>query len=532
LFERRILNLARLVVGCLGLVCLAIFYWQVIRGVELNPLAARPGGQINNPSQVNQAFGERIAEVLNLQKLPIPAPGPNAQALALQRTQNLMKNIQRGTIVDRNGRLLASDRQNAEGAWERVYAEPALAHVIGYTSGLRVGVAGLELAYNDTLLGLNRPDAQIERALHETVQGAGLKLTIDTPLQKAADAALAGKRGGIVVLDEHSGAVLAMASSPRFDPNRMNESGYVQSLLAACAGTAGCQSPLVNRAAQSGYTPGSVWKTVTLIAALDSGQVKPETVFDFGTPVKGPNGPIYIYRVGGGEVPDANHTENKLNLEMAYARSANYAFAQMGDQMPAATLLRYAKTLGFGGPSEVGFPLEIEYNPSQIARDPQALSRDSLLRAVTAIGQGEVLTNPLNMSMVVLAVANQGRIPVPYFVQSIQEPGGGDSEPTNRRAIENVMQPQTAQLVRQYMITTVQKGSGYRANLPGLVVGGKTGTAQLGGSAQPHAWFAGFAESGSQGVVIVVMIENGGEGSQAAAPIFASLAKMALTGKP
>jgi peptidoglycan glycosyltransferase len=248
--------------------------------------------------------------------------------------------------------------------------------------------------------------------------------------------------------------------------------------------------------------------------------------------VKGPNGPIYIYKVGGGEVPDANHTENKLSLEMSYARSANYAFAQMGDQMPAATLLSYAKRLGFGGPGEVRFPLEIEYNPSQIAQDPNRIASDSLLRAVTAIGQGEVSTNPLNMAMVVLAVVNQGKLPVPYFVDAIQEPGGGQANPGNRRSIENLMQPQTAQLVRQMMITTVQKGSGYRAILPGLVVGGKTGTAQLGGSAQPHAWFAGFAESGSQGVVIVVMIENGGEGSQTAAPIFASLAKLALPAKP
>lgn len=531
MLDRRILHLARLVMIGLTVASLAVLYWQLIRGSQLNPLVPSSGISeiLNNPGspastvQPNQAFVQRINQALNLQQIPVPE---------LQRTTGLLKTIQRGSIYDRGGSLLAYDRKNSDGSWERVYAEPSLGPVLGYTSGLRIGVAGLELSYNDPLLGLSRADAQLSRSLHQPSQGSSLKLTIDSGLQKAADAALASKRGAIVVLDEHSGAVLAMASSPHFDPSRMNEAGYVQSLLSACGGTAGCQSSLINRAAQSSYTPGSVWKTVTLIAALDSGQVNANTSFDFGTPVKGPNGPIYIYKVGGGEVPDANHTENKLSLEMSYARSANYAFAQMGDQMPAATLLSYAKRLGFGGPGEVRFPLEIEYNPSQIAQDPNRIASDSLLRAVTAIGQGEVSTNPLNMAMVVLAVVNQGKLPVPYFVDAIQEPGGGQANPGNRRSIENLMQPQTAQLVRQMMITTVQKGSGYRAILPGLVVGGKTGTAQLGGSAQPHAWFAGFAESGSQGVVIVVMIENGGEGSQTAAPIFASLAKLALPAKP
>ncbi len=521
MFSRRVLHLARLTMLCLVLVSFALLYWQTARGSELNPVALRPVGNdpANDPDQNNQAFVTGVSQALDLEQQPAPV---------VQRTIDLLRQIQRGSIYDRNGRELAYDRLDADGAWERFYTEPSLAHALGYVSGLRIGVTGLENTYNNTLLGLDRADAQISQLLHRPIRGSDLMLTIDTGIQRAADSALRDKRGAIVVLDEHSGAVLAMASSPRFDPNRIHEEGYLSSLLDSCGGSADCPGVLINRASQSAYSPGSTWKTVALIAALNSGQVQPHTIFDFGKPVQGANGPYYIYTVDGGVIPDPNHREAQLDLTMSYAKSANAAFARIGDQMPADTLLRYARQLGFGQPGEVDFPLEIEYNPSQAAWDLDQLYSNNLLRAATAIGQGEVLSSPLNIAMMVLSVLNEGRMPLPYFVQAIHEPSGRSVEPANRRAVEDVMRPQTAQAVRQMMITAVKKGSGAKAAVPGLVVGGKTGTAQVGGDLPPHAWFTGFAEDGERGVVIVVMIENGGEGSQTAAPIFAKIAKAAL----
>src|SRR5207248_697062 len=127
--------------------------------------------------------------------------------------------------------------------------------------------------------------------------------------------------------DASTGAVLAMASQPRFDPNRVLDPAYTTGLLNGCGGAPGCQSVFVNRATQGLYTPGSTFKTVTLIAALDTGQVTPATVFDFGQRLSGPNGGYYVYNVGGGVVPDPNHVEPQLSLEMSYAKSANAAFA-------------------------------------------------------------------------------------------------------------------------------------------------------------------------------------------------------------
>ena len=117
--------------------------------------------------------------------------------------------------------------------------------------------------------------------------------------------------------------------------------------MASCNGSPQCSGFLLNRATQALYTPGSTWKTVTLIAALDSGAVSPDAVFDFGEPVQGANGPYYVYRVGGGVITDPNHAEPRLSLELSYAKSANAAFAQIGDEMPADVLIDYAARFGF-----------------------------------------------------------------------------------------------------------------------------------------------------------------------------------------
>jgi len=526
MFDRRALHLARLTMLCLVLVSAALLYWQTARAAELSPLAVRPVWSApgsdeltQDAAQAGQTFVLGVSQAMDLEQKPVPV---------VQRTSDLLKRIKRGAIYDREGRPLAFDRPAADGAWERFYTEPALAHTLGYVSGQRVGVTGLERTYNNTLFGLDRPDAQINQLLHRPIEGSDLTLTIDTTIQRAADSALRGQRGSIVVLEAVSGAVLAMASAPSFDPNRIHEEGYLDEILSQCDQASGCQGELINRASQSVYPPGSTWTTVALIAALDTGWAEPGTLFDFGEPLQGPDGPYYAYTVDGSLIPDPNHSEAQLDLEMSYARSANYTFAQIGDQLPPDTLIEYARRLGFGAPGQVSFPLEIEYAPSQIARDVDQLYSDNLLRATTGIGQGQVLASPLNMAMVVLAVLNEGTLPVPYLVEAVQEPSGYTAAPANHSQVTNIMQPQTARAVRQMMVTAVERGTSQAAAAAGLVAGGTTGAAPSGGSQAPHAWFAGFAEAGERAVVIVVMLENGGEGAQTAAPLFAEIARVAL----
>jgi penicillin-binding protein A len=526
--EKRIWNIGHLVAFLLLVLSVRIVYWQMVRGTELTPLALNPVSAAANYTGSSQAVSSSAAleslaggnGIADLQNLPQPV---------VQRTMDLLSTITRGSIYDYSGRLLAYDGENENGDRLRFYTEPSLAHVIGYTSGLRTGIAGLEQTYNNVLLGLNRLDARFAQVLHQPITGSDIFLTIDSQIQRAAEKALQGHTGAILVMDGQSGAVLAMANAPRFDPNQILSEAYLADLVESCGDASECRAPLLNRAAQGAYAPGSTWKTITLISALDTGQASPATVFDFGQPVNDPNGIYYVYEVDGGIIPDPNHREARLNLELSYAKSANAAFARLGDEMPPDVLIDYAARLGFSRPQAERFPLEIDYRSSVLANDLNSLTENNLLRAVTAIGQGELLTSPLNMGMVILSVLNEGNMPIPYFVESIREPGGRTSNgPVRGQVIGGVMKPETAEVVREMMIAVVEKGSAGRARVAGLTTGGKTGTAQVGGSQLPHAWFTGFAENNERSVVIVVLLENGGEGSQVAAPVFAELAKVAL----
>ncbi|HEX7973828.1 MAG TPA: penicillin-binding transpeptidase domain-containing protein [Anaerolineales bacterium] len=529
-FENRAWVLANVAALLLVLVSTRLVYWQLIRRdlepVALNPLTAVSSSANNLEKRDDKDLTQKALDFLTGQNAT--APLTSLPPAVVQRTEDLMNSIRRGSIYDRNGRLLAYDYLDANGNKARFYTEPSLAPVIGYVSGLRTGIAGLEYSYNDTLLGLNRPDAQVSQMIHQPVTGSDLTLAIDSRIQRAAAQALGPRSGSVTVLDGRSGAVLAMVSQPTFDPNRVLDPQYVSGLLQGC-GSPKCQGPFLNRATQALYPPGSTWKTVTLIAALDTGQVNKNTVFDFGQPVKGPNGSYYVYRVGGGIIPDPNHTENRLTLPLSYAKSANAAFAKIGDQMPPQTLIKYAESFGFSASSDKAFPFDLPYSPSTLANNINDIVTNDLLRAATAIGQGELQVTPLSMAMVVLAVENDGNLPVPYFVQSVHSPlvnlPGG---PPNQHTLNGLMKADTARQVRDMMITVVTQGYGAPAAVAGLTVGGKTGTAQLGGNQQPHAWFIGFAEDSKRAVVIVVQVENGGEGSQVAGPIFAQVANVAM----
>jgi peptidoglycan glycosyltransferase len=450
-------------------------------------------------------------------KTPIPTatPTPTIDVAA----------ITRGTIYDRNGCRLAHDVEDKDGKPFRFYTEPSLAHIVGYLSGLRIGVTGIEKTYDSTLLGLDQP----ERPAGQLLRGNDVYLTIDSYVQRAAAQALAGKVGAIVVLDARTGAVLAMASSPTFDPNRILDPDYARE-LENCDGSTNCRQVLFNRAAQGRYTPGSTWKTVTLIAALETGQVSRETVFDFGPPLRDKNGRIYyVYTVDGFSIVDPNHQEQQLDLVRSFAVSANAAFARIGDEMPADVLVDYAARLGFSRRDGSPPPIEIDASAARLAIDPQSLYTDSPLRASTAIGQGELLASPLSLALVTMAVVNDGDVPAPHLTLSVVDPAGKllISEP-NGYWLRGTMRPETAALVRELMIQVVRNGTGARANVSGFVVGGKTGTAQVGDDLAPHAWFTGFVQGDERAIVITVIIENGGAGSQAAAPLFAQVADAAM----
>ena len=511
--SQRIWRVGSAILVLLLLMSLRLVYWQLVRGDELRPPIYNTFGSAEQDA--DRLIKEFNEETINqLGTMPQPAR---------QRTMEILTNITRGAIYDRNGRALAYNVPVGDEI-VRFYAEPSLAPVIGYVSAIQVGVTGIERGLNGTLMGLDRIDTRISQLTHQPITGSDVYLTIDSRVQRTAAEAMAGRPGAVVVLDANDGAVLAMTSAPTFDPNQILDEAYAAALL-ACADPS-CEGALLNRATQGLYIPGSTWKTVTLAAALDAGLVTPQTVFDFGEPRRGAGGIYYVYEVNGFEIVDPNHTERQLDLVRSYAVSANAAFARMGDELEAETFVDYATRFGFGRDEPP--PLEIPVLAAQLATTPGALD-DDVLRASTAFGQGELQVTPLSMALVVATIVNGGDMPRPHLLLYNQTPGGRQyGEPSRAPWIPGVIRPETADQAEQIMIAAVEAGSGWRAALSGLAVGGKTGTAQLGGDQAPHAWFIGFASDGARSVAIAVLVEHGGSGAQTAAPIFAQVADAAL----
>lgn len=517
---QRIWHIVNVMTLVLLIVSGRLVYWQLVRGPALPPVVLDPVAAAAEYRELGALPEADPTDPITLDILPKPV---------VQRTAALLAEINRGTIYDRTGRALAYDLELAGGDKQRVYAEPSLAHTVGYVSGLRTGVAGIEYHFNETLLGLNRFDTNLRRMVYQPIVGSDVFLTIDSRLQRVAAQALGSRTGAVVALDAHTGAVLALVSTPAFDPNRMLDETYLRRLFANCGDVSNCPNPFLNRATQGTYVPGSTFKTVTLSAALDTGQVTPETVFDVGPPRHDDKGPYYVYEVGGSIVFDRNHTEQVLDLERAYVTSANAVFGRIGAEMPATMFIEYAARFGFSHPDEAAPPLEIETSPAQVANDPQALVSNDFLRAVTAIGQGELLTSPLSMALVVATVVNGGDLPRSHLLQAVRHPSGqpliGESGGV---WIRGVIRPETARQVRQMMMAMAASHRGLREAFPDVAVGGKTGTAEVGGEQEPHAWFVGFAQAEERAVAIAVIIEHGGRGGDVAVPIFAQVAQTAL----
>jgi peptidoglycan glycosyltransferase len=419
----------------------------------------------------------------------------------------------RGRILDRRGAVLAHTDLDDQGLAQRRYPYPQLAPVLGYWS-IRHGTAGIEGAFDDALHG--RPlslQAHLDNWLyHRSPVGHDVVLTVDLALQRVADQALGDVRGAAVLLDARSGAILALASHPTFDPARIEEE--------FTALKQDPRAPLLNRVTQGRYPPGSTFKTVTLAAALEEGIVRPEQIFEDGDetlfvqgfPIRCDNNPRGV---------------NRFDLAHAYAYSCNLTFARLGLELGTKRFKEYAARFRIG--REI--PLEIPVTPSQLANNP--LIMDPVLLASTAFGQGELLVTPLNMALVAATIANDGIMPRPYLVQRVQTRQGEVLRTTRSEILGVPITQATARKVREMMIISVRDGYARRAHIAGAVVGGKTGTAQLGGEeTEPHAWFIGFAQAPDDpdGPVyaVAVIVENGGEGSRVATPIAQQLLEAAL----
>jgi peptidoglycan glycosyltransferase len=437
------------------------------------------------------------------------------------------RRVQRGTITDRDGVVLARNRKDSNGEPYRVYADPVMSPVIGYASRL-FGTAGLERAYDAQLSGLAGPDpvADVLRKFGaDPYDPQDLRLSISLKLQKAAVDGLGDQRGAVVMLDPASGEVLALASTPTYDASRVANPDTARKAFAALLDDP--SQPLLPRATQGLYVPGSVFKIVTAIAALGSGAITADTTF-----AQQPKAETTGLLVDGFRVRDGHHPQTDgraLDFEQAVEVSCNIYFALAGLRTGGGDLAAAASSLGFGAP----IPFDLPTAVSQVTNGGGPLPggfADRVELANAAYGQAETLVTPLEMALVAATVANDGVEMRPRLVTSLT--GKGGTREIGPSQLRDVIDPGRDATIKAAMERAVEGDLGRLftsgAAIPGVPTAGKSGTAQLGGTGEPHSWFIGFAPVDHPRVAIAVIVEQGGRGGERAAPLGGQLMARAL----
>ena len=421
----------------------------------------------------------------------------------------------RGPIVVAGQPIASSTPVDDPFGYQRTYtAGPLYAHATGYYS-IVFGRTGTERAANELLTGT--ADSLFLSRVQDLVtgrqpQGSSVELTLDPAVQQAAADALGGQVGAVVALDPATGAILAMVSSPSFDPNVLagHSTGAVNDAYRAL--DADPAEPLVNRAIGGDtYPPGSTFKLVDAAAALEAG-LTPDSPLAAPDVLPLPASSATIGNFGGASCGGGG----TVTLAEALRISCNTAFAQLGLDLGDDALREQAERFGFG--AALSIPLRV--TPSRFPEDP-----DLPQTALSAIGQHDVRVTPLQMAMVSAAIANGGEQMRPYLVGTVRSPDLEVVEQASPEVLSTPVSEPTANALRDMMVQVVETGTGTAARIPGVLVAGKTGTAQTTDDAAPHAWFTAFAPADAPQVAVAVIVENGGNagneatGGRVAAPV-------------
>ena len=428
--------------------------------------------------------------------------------------------------------------------YQRVYPDgPVYAPVTGYDTIFTQSQApnyatGVERAENDLLTGTGSQLAFrnfIDMITNKPQKGATVQLTVNSKAQQVAyqqlETALQGKTingtqqvGGVVALNPSTGAILAMASYPSYDPNQLAVHSTVK-LNAVDKQLAGENpSPLLNNASQTTLPPGSTFKIVTSSAWYTQDATRnPNTVIASPQPLTLPNGNT-LSNDNGETCGTGSPTTPVIN---AFAQSCNTPFAELGIQLGGSTIKSMATNYGLNNPSAQDIP-GVTVAPSNFTAE-----QDKSFTAFDAIGQHDTTVTPLQEAMFAATVANGGTLMKPYLIQQVT---ASDLSVVNQTQPQQLSQPISSTVAgyeKQMMIDVVQQpeGTGYafnQNNENGLVIAGKTGTAQNGVSAQPDAVFTAFAPADNPKIAVGVMIEGGGYGAAAAAPIAVAVIKAYL----
>ena len=458
----------------------------------------------------------------------VEAPGlvssPNDAAVI-----NAARTVPRGLIKDRDGNVLASNKKDKNGEAYRVYASSAFSQVIGYASNV-YGRAGLELAYNAELTGLASDPVSDALAKFgaDRFNPQDLTLSLSSDLQKAAVAALGKHRGAIVMLDPRNGEVLALASTPTYDASAIANPDTAQDAFTALQNDP--SQPLLPRATLGRYVPGSVFKIVTAIAGLGSGAITPETTYKQQPAAEKTGLLVQGFRVRDGHHPETGSTP--LDLIHATEVSCNIYYALTGLQTGGQALVDYAARMGFGQPLPFDLPTAASQVTSGDGSQPGGFV-DNVELANAAYGQAETFVTPLQMALVASTVANGGELMKPRLVTALSSDRSG-TQTIGPSSMGRVISATDAGSIRDAMVQAVEGPLGQEfttgAKVPGVTTAGKSGTAQLGGTGEPHSWFIGFAPAENPTVAIAVIVEQAGRGGEVAAPIAGDLMTRYLGG--
>jgi len=433
-----------------------------------------------------------------------------------QNRRDLLRGIKvpRGDIRAADGTLIARSRKDDQGVYERRYPQGELfGHPIGYSFVSRAQT-GVEAFYNRQLSGgASATDSVLQQLVGSREGGDDLRTTLDPAAQRLAIDLIARaspKSGGAaVVLDPRTGAVKVMASVPGYDPNSVRSTRAFNDLNADER-----RRPLVNRALQFGYAPGSSFKVVTLVAALDSGTVAPTATID-GTN----NVPI-----SGVPLPnDLNQSFGRLDLSTALAKSVNTVFAQLAEKTGKETMRKYMRRFGFEAKPQLDYPAG-EMSAAGEYRNGRLLPATSRFVDVgrMGIGQDKLQVPALQMAQVAAAVANDGKLMRPRIGDRFVDADGRTARRIESEVQATVMSPRTAEVVTRAMVAVTESGTGTAAQIPGMTVAGKTGTAETttGPNQEGNLWFIGFAPADAPQVAFAVTTQDVvGFGGAVAAPI-------------
>jgi peptidoglycan glycosyltransferase len=423
--------------------------------------------------------------------------------------------IHRGVIRARDGSVLARSLLQESSLYQRRYTPKGaeFAHAVGYDY-LRTGRSGLERQYDDELTGRRSELTSIVDELRGRQRvGDSVVTNLDPGAQRVAIAALQGRKGSVVAIEPATGKVRVMVSTPGYDPNRLDDKGVFSKLQSDDV-----NSPLLNRATQGGYPPGSTMKVVTAAAALDSGEYTPDSTVSGKSPIVISGTPLSNF---------SDEQFGEIPLTTALTHSVNTVWAQVAEKLGRERMSEYMTRFGFDDDPPMDYP-DGQMRPSGVfdVKRNKVIPPDSGSVDIgrVGIGQERLLVTPLQMATVAATVANGGVRMKPHLADRIVDLDGRTVRRIEPEEAERVMSADAAAQLTQMMSNVVREGTGVAAALEGIDVAGKTGTAELNIAQRINQpWFIGFAPLQDAKVAVAVTLERvqgpQSQGGAVAAPI-------------